>query len=109
MSDEKRKHSRIAKKIKSEVHSEEIMTYSTTQNLSQGGIFITTPEPLQIGTQIELSLNFPDDDPIDVKGIVRWHRDEVGDDIKAGMGIEFIEIAEGKIDTIKKNISNKDE
>jgi Tfp pilus assembly protein PilZ len=89
---EKRKHTRIVKKIKSEVHSPNGMTFSTSQDLSYGGIFISTPEPVKIGSEIQLSIITPNEQNINIKGIVRWLSEGDGKDTKCGMGIEFIDI-----------------
>jgi Tfp pilus assembly protein PilZ len=89
---EKRKHSRVSKKVKSEVHSTDAMTFSTSEDLSYGGIFISTPEPVKIGSEIHLSILTPDEENIDITGIVRWMSEGNGNDSKCGMGIEFIDI-----------------
>jgi uncharacterized protein (TIGR02266 family) len=89
---EKRKHSRIPKKIKSEVHAGDSMTFSTSGDLSYGGIFISTPEPVKIGSEIQLSILTPDEENIEIKGIVRWMSDGDSKDTKCGMGVEFVDI-----------------
>lgn len=89
---EKRKHSRIAKKVKSEVHTDDGMTFSTSDDLSYGGIFISTPEPVKIGSEIRLSILTPDEENIEIKGVVRWMSEGDGSDSRNGMGIEFIDI-----------------
>ncbi len=89
---EKRKYSRVSKKVKSEVHSSEAMTFSTSEDLSYGGIFISTPEPVEIGSEINLSILTPNEENIEIKGIVRWMSDGSGKDGKCGMGVEFIDI-----------------
>ncbi len=101
---ENRRHKRMPKKIKSEVHIEDVMTFSSSQNLSHGGIFISTPEPVKAGTVIDLMLYIPDSEPIKIKGIVRWTRDEDKPEEKSGMGIEFINASESELKDIKKII-----
>jgi uncharacterized protein (TIGR02266 family) len=88
---EKRKNKRIDKKIKSEVHSEYSMTYSTSIDLSTGGIFISTPDPLANGTEVMISFKTPDNETIEISGVVKWASDT---DEKTGMGIEFVNIPE---------------
>jgi uncharacterized protein (TIGR02266 family) len=92
--DNKRKHKRIAKKIKSQVNAPSSLTYSTSHNVSNGGLFISTPDPIAPGTEIELSIKLPGGDFLNVTGIVRWTRDESPDGEPAGMGIEFISMGE---------------
>jgi uncharacterized protein (TIGR02266 family) len=89
---EKRKHPRISKKVKSEVRSTEGMTFSSSRDLSYGGIFISTPEPVNIGSEIQLSIIGPDEENIEIKGIVRWLTEGEGKEKQSGMGIEFTDI-----------------
>ncbi len=100
----KRNNDRVDTKVKSEVHSEDGMTFSSSINLSQGGIFITTPEPLCEGSEVNLSLHIPGENPVDIKGVVRWTRTAEDETVKSGMGIEFVDIADVNIDSIKKII-----
>jgi uncharacterized protein (TIGR02266 family) len=86
---EKRQHPRIQKKIKSEVHTDDAMTFSTAADVSSGGIFISTPEPVKIDSEVNLSILSPDGNTIEIKGIVRWICDENVKDKRSGMGIEF--------------------
>lgn len=89
---EKRKNERVKKWVKSEVHSDEHITFSSSVDLSRGGIFISTPEPLSNGSEVSLSIHLPEHGEVEIKGIVKWIRsDETGSD-KAGMGIEFVNI-----------------
>lgn len=100
--DNKRKSRRIAKKIKSQVSAPDSLTYSTTHNLSDGGMFISTPDPIAPGTELELSLKLPNGEFMNVTGIVRWTRDEDPDGDPAGMGIEFASITDSEVNKIKK-------
>lgn len=99
---EQRKHPREKVRIKSEVHSEDMITYSTSSDLSKGGIFITTPEPPLQGSEVLLSLHFPGEEPVDIRGVVRWIRHEEADDQKTGMGVEFVEIVSTNSRTLRK-------
>lgn len=102
MSSDKRKEERVKKQIKSEVISEDLISLSSTVDLSKGGIFISTPEPLKSGSEVTLSINSPDGDSVEVKGLVRWLREDEVADGKTGMGIEFVSISEAE----KKKIEN---
>ncbi|MBP7583701.1 MAG: PilZ domain-containing protein [Spirochaetes bacterium] len=103
--DDKRKSRRISSRIKSEVHASRGMTFSTSQDLSRGGIYISTPEPLEKGSEISLSLYLPGQDPLSLRGIVRWSTTEEASGRRCGMGIEFCDACDGdleKIDTAIK-------
>jgi uncharacterized protein (TIGR02266 family) len=98
----KRKHDRIDKNMKAEVHAADRMTFSKAVNISQGGIFISTPEPLSEGSMINLALQIPSGELIEIKGQVKWIRQDESDHERTGMGIEFVEVSEKDISVINK-------
>lgn len=100
--EERRKSNRRKAAGKSKVHSEQGLTYSNTVDISKGGIFISTPEPLGIGSPISLAVQIPGHGSLELKGIVRWVRNDDKEGERAGMGIEFTEISEAKVDALKK-------
>jgi uncharacterized protein (TIGR02266 family) len=90
---DKRKSERIRKGIKSEVFADEHVSFSSSVDLSKGGIFISTPDPLSNGSEVNMSIHMPGHGEIEIKGVVKWVRtDEIGSE-KAGMGIEFVNIS----------------
>lgn len=97
----KRRHDRVKKSIKCEVHSEG-MTYSTTIDISNGGVFIATPEPLIEGEEITLYLYIGDGDPVETKARVKWVRSDEDDEMKTGMGVEFLNDQGEKIDVLNQ-------
>jgi Tfp pilus assembly protein PilZ len=99
---EKRKHERINTQIKSEVHTNAGMTFSSTVDLSAGGIFISTPEPIQPGTELDLAIRVVESESIKIKGIVRWIKeDDMHEGERSGMGIEFVSIEPGDMKRLK--------
>lgn len=100
--DEKRKHPRIKKKIRSEIHSADGLTFSTSTDLSNGGIFITTPEPVRDGSQVDLCVYLPGQEPVDLKGVIRWTRQDESGEQKTGMGIEFVNLSKKELQALKK-------
>jgi uncharacterized protein (TIGR02266 family) len=90
--DEKRIQTRIKKKLKAEVHTNDGMTYSSTADISSGGIFISTPDPLNQDEEVTLSIRVSEDEWLDIKGAIKWNRDE-SDDTVAGMGIQFKDLS----------------
>jgi uncharacterized protein (TIGR02266 family) len=95
-----RKHERVPKKTKTKVHSPNAITYSTTHNMSGGGMFVTTPEPIAPGTEIDLAITMPDGAELSLRGVVRWTKDEGDDGSRAGMGIEFVSVKTADEDKI---------
>ncbi len=103
---EKRQYPRIEKKFKSEVHSKEAMTYSTSGDVSYGGIFISTPEPVTIDSEVNLSIFLPDGGNFEIKGVVKWICDDRTGGRKSGMGIEFTKTTEEQQFKLKEITEN---
>ena len=91
--EEKRLYKRIRKIIKCEVHSDGL-TFSSTIDISNGGMFISTPEPLLADSEIELVLYLPGEDPMELKARVKWARDTDSENDRAGMGVQFLNISQ---------------
>lgn len=70
-----------------------LVSYCT--NLSRGGLFVPSSEPLPPGTRLSLSLTVPgDDEPIELHAEVRWVRQFDALEGPAGMGLAFEDIDE---------------
>lgn len=89
---EQRKTHRVHKRIKSEVRTDDSITLSSSVDLSRGGIFISTPEPLSDGSNVNLTILIPGNGEIEVQGVVKWMRDDETATGRAGMGIEFVNV-----------------
>ncbi len=64
-----------------------------THNISQGGTFIRTDRPLQVGTVLSFTIQAPRlEDGIVLQGVVRWVVEvaQSRSDRPAGMGIAFV-------------------
>jgi uncharacterized protein (TIGR02266 family) len=62
-----------------------------TENISEGGIFVSTLSPPDMGEKVELSVGVEGSEQMTIKGTVRWHR--TGDDGNpTGCGVQFDEI-----------------
>lgn len=75
-----------------------------TGNLSSGGLFVKTENPLKPGEHFWLELQLPElGEPIRVKAEVVWARDDTqkARDLEPGMGLKFIEIMEQDLETLK--------
>ncbi len=97
---EKRKYNRVSKKCKSVVESMEGVTFSTAHDISEGGMFISTPEPVHPGSTVDIEVYLSPEETITLKGTVRWIRKQEEGDKKAGMGIQFIPTSK-EIDKLK--------
>lgn len=75
--------------------SEQYKAYSN--DISHGGLFIATSEPLAQDTEFKLVFQLPTgDEPIRAIGRVAWIRSEAGEDPEEppGFGVEFLKIAD---------------
>ena len=73
-------------------------------NLSLGGMFIKSPNPLPVGTTFDFKLKTGSDgNVISGKAKVEWvrHKDDTGQD-SPGMGVCFIELKENSLEIIFK-------
>lgn len=63
-----------------------------TSNLSLGGMYVHSQNPLALGTRFRLRFRLPNrEKPIETYGIVRWVNEETSQQ-PAGMGIQFDEL-----------------
>lgn len=78
-----------------------------TKNISRGGTFIRTANPLGIGTEFVFHLAVPSlEAPLSIKGKVQWVVDaaEATDAQEAGMGIGFVYDSEAERDRIAHTV-----
>lgn len=67
------------------------------RNISKGGTFIRTDNPLPVGAELKFMISIPHQvDPIPMRGVVRWSVSlaEAAKPEDAGMGIEFVFVSE---------------
>ena len=72
---------------------------AVTRDIATGGMFVSTPAPMPVGTAVHFVLQLgSDDEPADVEGeaTVVWVRPEAGGaDQPAGMGMQFSRVEPG--------------
>jgi len=100
---------RIPTVIRVDYHTRERFFMDFAENLSTGGMFITTQSPLEPGTQLNLEFLLPEYNyPIRVKAEVKWIRTSfVSNNQRHGMGVEFKNLsdnAKNKISAFMKKL-----
>jgi uncharacterized protein (TIGR02266 family) len=65
----------------------------STQDISEGGLFLETDQPMTVNEELRLELALPGFPPFEVAARVKWVRDtdkalEVA--LRQGMGLEFV-------------------
>jgi len=87
----RRKHVRIAMCNKVYVTHNGLAYELYTVNVSAGGMYIQTNEPLSVGSKVEISLSLKAGSHLCLKGVVANTQFEIGK-LPPGMGIEFKEV-----------------
>lgn len=64
-------------------------------NLSRGGAFIRTDDPLSPGHRVLVEIHVPGCDPIETLGRVAWSKSVLGPAgrVESGVGVEFVDSA----------------
>lgn len=65
----------------------------TTQDLSEGGLFLESDAPLPLGAELEIEISFPGQVTVKLRAAVKWIRssaDAAAQGLKPGMGLEYI-------------------
>ena len=88
----RRRSIRLALHANVTMRSETNFFSAMTENISDGGIFVSTLSPPEIGEQVKLQITVDGEGAIIVTGIVRWLRST--EDGYSGCGIQFINLAD---------------
>jgi uncharacterized protein (TIGR02266 family) len=87
----KRRHKRIIKRLATQFSWEGSTFRGTSSNLSESGLFLRTIKPLPADTQVDISIQLPDDTVTRLRGTVRWSLKSLQSTWRSGMGIEISE------------------
>jgi type IV pilus assembly protein PilZ len=100
------KHSKKVSRRSDRLSHELLVAYRTVDgfitdwavNISRGGIFINTRNPLSVGTTVRLIISLPDTAfPFDLKGkVIRVNEFDNPSNQVPGMGIEFLDVDDEK-------------
>lgn len=109
---ERRKYPRKPLQVEVGVYTESNFYQGFSENISEGGIFVATYDIRSKGEIIELEFKLPgEEEPIRVKGEVRWIREynPTNPEMSPGMGIQFIGLSEEAKKKIERFIKEKRE
>lgn len=93
-----------------ELLSEDAFLFEYTSNLSRGGIFLATRNPLPVGTQLSLRFSLPNGEgSIETAGQVAWVNEykRGGKNLNPGMGIEFVNLLDSDREAISRLVKRK--
>lgn len=79
-------------------------------DISSGGLFVTSFEPMQIGQEVDLMFTLPDGTKVDAVAQVRWTRDHDGSDtsILPGVGLQFVRISDDARAAIDRFVNQRE-
>ncbi|NOZ02865.1 MAG: TIGR02266 family protein [Deltaproteobacteria bacterium] len=92
---EQRRSKRIEYNVEVGVSTDANFFTGFIQNISEGGLFVATHDPLDVGSELQVKFTLPTlDDEVSARAVVRWVRpyDERNPDAVPGMGVQFQEI-----------------
>ena len=95
-SDEQRRQPRTPVRVLVEYDSVEEFLIDYTSNISIGGLFIQTQDPLEVGTLFRIRFRIPGDpEPVETDAEVCWIlRPEDAGALQPGMGVRFASLKE---------------
>ncbi len=97
---ERRKHQRVTAEVLIKYQSADQFFTDYMQNISSGGIFVPTDDPLPLDTRLLITFSLPDcEQPITTEGIVirSIHADPDSGVDPSGMGIQFQALSEDNL------------
>ncbi len=98
-----RKHPRYEVDAFADMTGTEILLNHKVCNISLGGICLQTQSVEEVGTVVDLVINFPElETTIAVKGEVVWVNREPPED----MGIRYVDLSEERKRTLRKYLQN---
>lgn len=80
-----------------------------TEDVSSGGVFVATWQPLKVGTEVELTFTLPGDFEVTCEGIVCWLRQPRAGDVDTvpGMGVRFTSLPTGAAAIIQRFVAKR--
>lgn len=107
--DDRRTEPRLDVTVKVDYSAKEMFNSNYVTNLSKGGVFIKTDEPLPIHSEIHLTFRLPESNvTIKATGKVVWTFDikRGTGHVVPGMGIRFIDLSPDDRRTIEQYVQN---
>ncbi len=105
---ERRQSPRIPLEVDIGLASETNFYTGLTRDVSNGGIFVATYQPLPIGTEVVVSFVLPNEHHIAAEGRVAWVRESIGinTELQPGFGVAFDELRPADLEQIMQFVDN---
>jgi len=101
----RRSHARVALRANISLSSESNLFVGMTENISEGGVFVSTLSPPAVGAEVTLLLQLDEAEPIPLSGEVRWHRTD-DDGNSTGCGVRFRDLEASAITVLERALKN---
>ena len=102
---ENRKHPRVPSRLRCWCEGENVTVYARVGNISEGGMFVCTSTPLNLGT--EATLRFGQEIAVETHAKVVWVHDGKGGGLPTGMGLQFDDLDEPRVEAIRRLIEGE--
>jgi uncharacterized protein (TIGR02266 family) len=100
-----RRDERIALALEVEFRNAAAFLVAYSTNLSKGGMFVETDDPLPVGTEVAMRFAVPGEPAIDVIGVVAWVQAWRTEQQPRGMGVRFDHLEARHGDAIDRIVS----
>jgi len=100
---------RVGVQVRVDLRSENTFFTGFSENISEGGLFIATEAPHEIGDELDVELSLMGGGHrIAQKVVVRWIRPaEAAGGLPAGMGVQFIELTTHQQDALQEFVDSR--
>lgn len=86
---ERRVQERVELEVDIGLHSATQFYAGLSNDISEGGIFVSTVKPMPVGSELSISFVLPGGHTVTTRGRVAWLSTPRGDDGRPGMGVRF--------------------
>jgi type IV pilus assembly protein PilZ len=107
MGEENRKDPRAEVRIEIQYHTGQEFLAAYTKNISGGGVFIRTSQPLPLNQAVALRFTLPGiNRQFEIGGLVVWANSSPRSAFPAGMGVKFMEITPADSSAVAAFVKN---
>ena len=107
MGDDKRKDRRADLRSEIQYQTDQEFLAAYTKNISGGGVFIRTSQPLSLNQTVALRFTLPGiERQFEIGGLVVWVNSSSRGAFPVGMGIKFLKITPADADTVAEFVKN---
>lgn len=109
-SKEARRNGRVRMHTSIDMRSDSNFFTGFSMDISEGGVFIATVDPVPRGTQVELDFTLPGGRPMKVTGVVRWVREANSrhPELMPGVGVQFTGLPPEVASAISSFVTTRD-